>query len=275
MAKRKPSTDCDDGANAGDLDVNENTTAFWPSGTCPKCGAEKPPNTAQCPSCRFIVASHGADGDDEVGSDWLNENAEDEQGGNGHADDTEPFGPLDQDDEEVVFDDADIIQERTKQHDFQIEGDDPDPDQAPDDPQPELDAASNDGLLDGDISDEENAEAVAAMREDADVFDFFPADDFEQDTADQMLNKKPQAEQQTKTKTSLGNMATIHIVKGEIARIADDAETALIKAANVAPIMVRAGMLVRPIIDKLPASHDRTTEVTLLKPLSTGTSSIC
>jgi len=61
---------------------------------------------------------------------------------------------------------------------------------------------------------------------------------------------------------------TIRIVKGEIARMTDQAEAALIAAADVAPIMVRAGMLVQPIIDRLPAAHGRTTEVTLLRPLS-------
>ena len=61
---------------------------------------------------------------------------------------------------------------------------------------------------------------------------------------------------------------TIRIKRGEIARVTDEAEAALMKAAEVAPIMVRAGMLVRPIVDKLPASHGRTTEVTLLRQLS-------
>jgi len=61
---------------------------------------------------------------------------------------------------------------------------------------------------------------------------------------------------------------TIHIVKGEIARVVDEAEAALLAVADVVPIMVRAGMLVQPIIDQLPASHDRTTDVTLLKPLT-------
>jgi putative DNA primase/helicase len=62
--------------------------------------------------------------------------------------------------------------------------------------------------------------------------------------------------------------ATIRISKGEIARIVDEAETALIAVADIAPIMVRAGMLVQPIIDQLPASHERMTDVTLLKPLT-------
>jgi putative DNA primase/helicase len=62
--------------------------------------------------------------------------------------------------------------------------------------------------------------------------------------------------------------ATIRIVKGEIARMVDEAEAALIAVADTAPIMVRAGMLVQPIIDLLPASHGRMTEVTLLRPLT-------
>src|SRR5262249_2310 len=61
---------------------------------------------------------------------------------------------------------------------------------------------------------------------------------------------------------------TIRIVKGEVARIVDEAEAALLAVANVVPIMVRAGMLVQPIVDQLPASHDRMTDVTLLKPLT-------
>src|SRR5262249_11776600 len=60
----------------------------------------------------------------------------------------------------------------------------------------------------------------------------------------------------------------IRIVKGEIARIVDEAEATLLAVADAVPIMVRAGMLVQPIVDQLPASHDRTTDVTLLKPLT-------
>jgi hypothetical protein len=66
------------------------------------------------------------------------------------------------------------------------------------------------------------------------------------------------------------NSTTIRIVKGEIARMTDEAEAALIAAADAAPIMVRAGRLVQPIVDRLAASDGRTTEVTLLKPLSTA-----
>ena len=58
---------------------------------------------------------------------------------------------------------------------------------------------------------------------------------------------------------------TIRIVKGEIARMVDEAEAALLAVADAAPIMVRAGMLVQPIVDLLPASHGRKTEVVLLR----------
>jgi putative DNA primase/helicase len=72
-------------------------------------------------------------------------------------------------------------------------------------------------------------------------------------------------------KTDSGSTpTTIRIVKGEIARMTDAAEAALIAAADAAPIMVRAGRLVQPIVDRLAASDGRTTEVTLLKPLSTA-----
>src|SRR4029077_9688996 len=69
-------------------------------------------------------------------------------------------------------------------------------------------------------------------------------------------------------KTGADNNKTIRIVKGEIARMVDEAESALLAVADSAPIMVRAGMLVQPIIDKLPASHGRMTEVALLRPLT-------
>src|SRR4029077_4759938 len=64
------------------------------------------------------------------------------------------------------------------------------------------------------------------------------------------------------------NVATIRIVKGEIARMVDEAESALIAVADTAPIMVRAGRLVQPIIDLLPAAHGRMTEVVLLRSLT-------
>jgi putative DNA primase/helicase len=61
---------------------------------------------------------------------------------------------------------------------------------------------------------------------------------------------------------------TIHIIKGQIARMVDEAEAALIAVAPEAPILVRAGMLVQPIVDFLPTSDGRKTEVTLLRPLT-------
>jgi hypothetical protein len=63
-------------------------------------------------------------------------------------------------------------------------------------------------------------------------------------------------------------LPAIRIVKGEIARVVDEAEAALIAVTHTAPIMVRAGMLVQPIVDLLPASHGRMTEVALLRPLT-------
>ena len=62
--------------------------------------------------------------------------------------------------------------------------------------------------------------------------------------------------------------ATIRIIKGEIARMVGEAESALIAVADIAPTLVRAGRLVQPIVDELPASHGRTTEVALLRPLT-------
>jgi putative DNA primase/helicase len=75
-------------------------------------------------------------------------------------------------------------------------------------------------------------------------------------------------EQERRADEARDRKRTIRIAKGEIARIVDEAEEALLAAADAAPIMVRAGMLVQPIVDRLPASHDRTTDVTLLKPLT-------
>ena len=48
----------------------------------------------------------------------------------------------------------------------------------------------------------------------------------------------------------------------------DEAESALLAVADAAPIMVRAGMLVQPIVDLLPASHGRKCEVVLLRRLT-------
>jgi putative DNA primase/helicase len=88
---------------------------------------------------------------------------------------------------------------------------------------------------------------------------------------DEILKKvrKTKREQGNGGNTSTsGSRATIRIVKGEVARMTDEAEAALIACADVAPILVRAAMLVQPIVDKLPASHGHTTEATLLRQLS-------
>jgi putative DNA primase/helicase len=80
--------------------------------------------------------------------------------------------------------------------------------------------------------------------------------------------------QPEENKASISNISepvgkkTIRIVKGEIARMVDEAEVALLAVADTAPIMVRAGMLVQPIVDQLPASHGRMTQVVLLRPLT-------
>ena len=58
---------------------------------------------------------------------------------------------------------------------------------------------------------------------------------------------------------------TIQIKRGQIARVIDQAEAALI-AARV-PVLVRSGMLVHPIVDHLPTADGGKTEVTLLKAL--------
>jgi hypothetical protein len=79
------------------------------------------------------------------------------------------------------------------------------------------------------------------------------------------LDWTPQPEQ---AEAHQGSKKTIRIVKGEIARIVDEAEAALLAVADAVPIMVRAGMLVQPVIDQLPASHERMTDVTLLRPLT-------
>ena len=58
---------------------------------------------------------------------------------------------------------------------------------------------------------------------------------------------------------------TIQIIAGEIAVMATQAEEILI-AAGV-PLYQRAGVLVRPIIETVDASHGRTTHVAQLKVL--------
>src|SRR5262249_13304450 len=61
----------------------------------------------------------------------------------------------------------------------------------------------------------------------------------------------------------------IRVVGGQIARVVDEAEEALIDAR--VPVMVRAGMLVQPVTEKRKASHGRETEVTILRRLNAVT----
>jgi putative DNA primase/helicase len=57
----------------------------------------------------------------------------------------------------------------------------------------------------------------------------------------------------------------IKLVSGQLARIVDETEAALLKAG--VPIMVRAGMLVHPIQETFPAADDQKTQATILRPL--------
>jgi hypothetical protein len=61
--------------------------------------------------------------------------------------------------------------------------------------------------------------------------------------------------------------AVIRVIKGEIAKVADRAEAALLAASNQAPVLVRAGMLVMPIVERLPSTRNRSTSSVLLRPL--------
>jgi putative DNA primase/helicase len=61
---------------------------------------------------------------------------------------------------------------------------------------------------------------------------------------------------------------TIRVVKGEIARVVDEAEAALIAVDDAAPVLERGGMLVQPIVGQLPATRGRKTESTMLRRLS-------
>jgi putative DNA primase/helicase len=59
------------------------------------------------------------------------------------------------------------------------------------------------------------------------------------------------------------DIPVIRLVDGQISRIVDEAEAALLKAG--VPLMVRAGMLVHPIKETFPATDDQKTEVTILR----------
>jgi len=61
-----------------------------------------------------------------------------------------------------------------------------------------------------------------------------------------------------------GTLRTIRVVAGELPRIVSEAEQALLAAG--APIFIRAGMLVRPVIEKMMAADGRKTMVAKLRP---------
>jgi putative DNA primase/helicase len=62
---------------------------------------------------------------------------------------------------------------------------------------------------------------------------------------------------------SESGLPVIRVVDGEIARIVDEAEAALLNAG--VPFMVRAGMLVHPVTETLQAADDQKTEATVLR----------
>lgn len=63
----------------------------------------------------------------------------------------------------------------------------------------------------------------------------------------------------------IAHIPVIKLVDGQISRVVDEAEAALLKAG--VPLMVRAGMLVHPIKEVFPATDDQKTEVTILRAL--------
>jgi hypothetical protein len=77
---------------------------------------------------------------------------------------------------------------------------------------------------------------------------------------------------QSKTTTSSGpgiaspTLATIRVVAGQLPRIVSETEQALLAAG--APIFIRAGMLVRPVIEKMMAADGRKTMVAKLRPFT-------
>lgn len=66
-----------------------------------------------------------------------------------------------------------------------------------------------------------------------------------------------------------GEVPTIRVVAGELPRVVNEAEAALIGSGL--PIFSRAGSLVRPILDTIPAAHGRTTTVAKFKELCPDT----
>ena len=61
-------------------------------------------------------------------------------------------------------------------------------------------------------------------------------------------------------------LATIRVVAGQLPRIVSETEQALLAAG--APIFIRAGMLVRPVIEKMMAADGRKTMVAKLRPFT-------
>jgi hypothetical protein len=61
-------------------------------------------------------------------------------------------------------------------------------------------------------------------------------------------------------------LATIRVVAGELPRIVSETEQALLAAG--APIFIRAGTLVRPVIDKMMAADGRKTMLAKLRPFT-------
>jgi hypothetical protein len=61
-------------------------------------------------------------------------------------------------------------------------------------------------------------------------------------------------------------LTTIRVVAGELPRIVSETEQALLAAG--APIFIRAGMLVRPVIEKMMAADGRKTMVAKLRPFT-------
>src|SRR4051812_32948479 len=60
-------------------------------------------------------------------------------------------------------------------------------------------------------------------------------------------------------------LPVIRVVKGEMPRVVDEAESALLEAG--VPIFARAGMLVRPVEGSVPAANGRKTTVVRLRPM--------
>jgi hypothetical protein len=58
----------------------------------------------------------------------------------------------------------------------------------------------------------------------------------------------------------------IEVVAGELARVVDEAERALVTSRI--PVLVRAGSLVRPVAEDMPAAKGRTTTVAKLRPVT-------